>query len=63
MLIDLCDGHTFAIISRAIDLRDCFPDADDPEYFAALNELQATGRYWTGGGAAPLFYMTRATNE
>jgi len=40
------------------DLRDCFPD-DDEEMQRALRELANAGRYWTGGGAAPLVLLTR----
>ena len=38
-------------------LWDCFPDEDDPEYHSALTVLQREGRYWTGGGAAPLVLL------
>lgn len=41
------------------DLREVFGD-DDGEYYQALDELNRVGRYWVGGGAAPLFYVTRA---
>jgi hypothetical protein len=35
-------------------------ERDDPEYAEALDELQKTGRYWVGGGAAALSLLTRA---
>ena len=43
---------------RECELRDAFPD-DDSEYEAALAELTTVGRYWAGGGAAPLFMLRR----
>jgi len=43
---------------RECDLRDAFPD-DDEEYEAAHAELTQTGRYWAGGGAAPLMLIMR----
>lgn len=42
-----------------IDLSEVCGD-DDAEFFAAQDELKRVGRYWIGGGAAPLFYITRA---
>ena len=42
------------------DLAECFPD-DDAELRAAVSELSTTGRYWTGGGAAPIVLLMRAT--
>lgn len=32
----------------------------DPEYYRALVELTKVGRYWIGGGAAPLSLLMRA---
>jgi hypothetical protein len=29
----------------------------DPEYWPAVVELGTTGRYWIGGGAAPLVLL------
>lgn len=40
------------------DLRDCFPDGGD-DYTRAFVELRDCGRFWTGGGAAPLFKLVR----
>lgn len=40
------------------DLRDCLPD--DEEYEVARHELNVVGRYWIGGGAAPLVLLLRA---
>ena len=45
---------------RVVDLD---VNEDDPtEFYAALDELQRIGRYWIGGGAAPLMclYAIRA---
>lgn len=46
--------------ARDADLREVL-GSDDGEFFQALDELKRVGRYWVGGGAAPLFYLTRAT--
>ena len=35
--------------------------SDDDEYSAARAELQRSGRYWVGGGAAPLVLLMRTT--
>ncbi len=43
------EGTTF---SDECDLSDAFHDCD--EYATAWNELHKRGRYWAGGGAAPL---------
>jgi hypothetical protein len=40
-------------------LGEVFPDADDPERAHAESELLRAGRYWTGGGAAPLVLLKR----
>jgi hypothetical protein len=40
------------------DLADCLPEADD--YWAAYADIVKAGRAWIGGGAAPLFLLTRA---
>jgi hypothetical protein len=41
------------------DLRECFPIGPDTsaEYIVAHDELDRVGRYWVGGGAAPLVLM------
>ena len=51
-----CDQNGTTETFRAqCELIECFPDApDDPEYQLALAELKRAGRYWVGGGAAPL---------
>lgn len=41
------------------ELRDCFPVDDD--YYNAMSELTRSGRYWGGGGAAPLVLLFRIT--
>lgn len=40
------------------DHSECFPDTD--EAYKALEYLRAQGRYWIGGGSAPLVLITRA---
>lgn len=42
---------------RECELREAFPD--DDEYETAHAELMQTGRYWAGGGAAPLMFLQR----
>ena len=41
------------------DHSDCFPD-DDAEREECLRRLRCDGRYWAGGGAAPLTLLMRA---
>ena len=42
------------------ELLETFGDgAADPEYRLARSELARTGRYWLGGGAAPLILLNR----
>lgn len=57
MRVTTSDGQTFHTIAMGVDLRDCIPDPD--EFYRALAELETTGRYWIGGGAAPLVYISR----
>ena len=46
------EGNTF---ERTCELDDCIQKEWDAEtYHEAKNELGKTGRYWLGGGAAPL---------
>ncbi len=56
------DNNTGAELLRteSADLRECFPDVDDPEYHEARRELERAGRYWGGGGAAPRYLLMRA---
>lgn len=43
-----------------VTLLDCFPEGGkDEEYLLAHFELDRHGRYWGGGGAAPLFLIMR----
>ena len=43
------------------ELVECFGDGKaDPDYRPALTELATVGRYWIGGGAAPLVLLMRA---
>jgi len=59
-IFDYTDGSETPVLSEGgeCDLRECFPD-DDEEYQAALDALKAEGRYWTGGGAAPLVLLMK----
>lgn len=41
-----------------VELSECI-ERDDPEYSLALMCLNHIGRYWGGGGASPLFLLTR----
>lgn len=51
------EGATF---DETCDLRDIYVGEDlDEEYFAARNELERIGRYWEGGGAAPLVLIMK----
>lgn len=59
MQVNIFEEDTVTTHALGTDLREVLGD-DDREYFAALDELNRTGRYWIGGGAAPLFYLTRA---
>lgn len=59
MQVNVFEEDTVTAHALDADLREVLGD-DDGEYFAALDELGRTGRYWIGGGAAPLFYVTRA---
>lgn len=53
------EGSTFV---AECDLTDCFPDfQDDMDYFHALDELSRVGRFWAGGGAAPLALLMRVS--
>ena len=40
------------------ELRECFPD-DEEEYHTVFVTLTKDGRYWTGGGAAPLVMLKK----
>jgi hypothetical protein len=43
------------------ELVEAFGDGNaDPEYYKAIVELATVGRYWAGGGAAPLVRLVRA---
>ncbi len=42
------------------ELEDVFPGPENAdELFGARRELEAAGRYWGGGGAAPIFLLMR----
>ena len=45
------------------DHSECFPNDqgyNDDESEIALDQLRTSGRYWAGGGAAPLVLLMRA---
>jgi hypothetical protein len=44
--------------ARNVDLEECFPN-DRVAYYTAREELERAGRYWVGGGAAPLVLLLR----
>jgi hypothetical protein len=44
-------GETYRCSASTLD--EMF-ERDDPELLAVERELSASGRYWIGGGAAPL---------
>ena len=52
------DGQGNECYSHECDHSECFDCTD--ESYAALCELKASGRYWVGGGAAPLVLLMRA---
>ena len=56
-----CDATTGAERpGETCELLDVFGDGrEDPEYRPAVAELTKTGRYWLGGGAAPLVLLMR----
>ena len=43
-----------------VDLREICGD-DDEMFTEAMNELKKAGRYWLGGGSAPLYFVKRAS--
>ena len=51
------DG-TERLTADNVILSDCFPgEENDAEYWTAFENLTRQGRYWGGGGAAPLFLL------
>lgn len=55
------DANGTEMPPREAHLWECFPDDNDPEYQLALDALKRDGRYWTGGGAAPLVLLVKET--
>ena len=47
------------VFEKCVWLDDLFDEADEERHSAA-REVRDVGRYWIGGGAAPLFYVSRA---
>lgn len=45
-------------VPQPCDLAEVFGgDTDSPDYREAHAELQRIGRYWLGGGSAPLYFL------
>jgi hypothetical protein len=66
MIVKIFDYDPVAgeVFRAQCDLHECFPDdSRDPngvsEFLVALGELNRSGRYWVGGGAAPLVLLQR----
>lgn len=56
------NGYGEETLRSECDLLECFPDgALDDEYLQALAELRDAGRFWVGGGAAPLVLLMRVS--
>ncbi len=56
--VNVYDGETMEQTGSNVLLIDCFPD-DLDEQAAAMAVLKRDGRYWAGGGAAPLVLLTK----
>ena len=53
----LADG-TERLTAENVELAECFPGPENgDESILAQFELDRAGRYWGGGGAAPLFLL------
>lgn len=59
MQVNIFEEDTVTPFALGADLRDVCGD-DLSMLYEAQDELNRVGRYWIGGGAAPLFYLTRA---
>lgn len=57
--VNACGEETLRCVC---DLADCFPDDMGDEYEQARVELRDAGRFWIGGGAAPLVLLIRVTD-
>lgn len=58
MQVRVLHEDTTTIEIDCIELRDIF-DAEygGEDYAEAADEIERNGRYWLGGGSAPLFYI------
>jgi hypothetical protein len=54
---DYVEGHE--VFRAECELTECFPDGG-PEYVQAQAYLTLCGRYWAGGGAAPMVLLETA---
>ncbi len=58
MLVRVLQEDTTTVEIESIELREIFDDEHGGEDYAeARNEIERAGRYWLGGGSAPLFYV------
>ena len=58
-----CDDWGGETLRCIADLADAFPDPEDGERAKAERELRKSGRYWAGGGAAPLVLLVRLMGD
>ena len=60
MRVDIFEEDTTTPHATNVDLRD---QIDEDECAEVESRIQREGRAWIGGGAAPLFYVTRAKEQ
>ena len=59
-VFDVAEDGTETVTAENVILSDCFPGIEnDDEYHTAHLNLDKCGRYWCGGGAAPLRVIRR----
>ena len=58
MFVNIYESDGVTPYRARVDIYDAIPD--DDERIEAMEELERMGRAWIGGGAAQLFYLTRA---
>lgn len=59
MKVNLYTADAAEPFARNVELCEALAD-DDAETARAIHELNTAGRYWVGGGSAPLILMTRS---
>ena len=62
MNVNIYEEDGLTPVTLGADLREVCGD-DLAMLYEAQDELQRIGRYWIGGGAAPLFYLTPARSR